>query len=50
MPAAVPARRLKTSQVGAGLPPGTRVAHKTGAITAVLRDGGIVNPPRRTPT
>jgi len=29
-------------KIPAGLPPGTRVAHKTGEITAVSHDGGIV--------
>jgi beta-lactamase class A len=33
----------------AGLPPGTRVAHKTGSITAVLHDAAIVYPQGKTP-
>jgi len=33
----------------AGLPPGTRVAHKTGEITAVSHDAAIVYPPGRQP-
>jgi beta-lactamase class A len=37
------------STIPAGLPPGTRVAHKTGEITAVSHDGGIVYPPGRAP-
>ncbi len=36
-------------KIPAGLPPGTRVAHKTGEITAVSHDGGIVYPPGRAP-
>jgi len=36
-------------KIPAGLPPGTRVAHKTGEITAVSHDGGIVYPPGRSP-
>ena len=36
-------------KIPAGLPPGTRVAHKTGEITAVSHDGGIVYPPARAP-
>ncbi|MFL5594580.1 MAG: serine hydrolase [Gemmatimonadaceae bacterium] len=31
-------------KIPAGLPPGTRVAHKTGEITAVSHDAGIVYP------
>lgn len=37
------------AKIPAGLPPGTRVAHKTGEITAVSHDGGIVYPPGRSP-
>ena len=33
----------------AGLPPGIRVAHKTGDITAVSHDAAIVYPPGRQP-
>lgn len=36
-------------QIPAGLPPGVRVAHKTGQITGVHHDGGIVYPPDRAP-
>ena len=35
--------------IPAGLPPGTRVAHKTGWITAIQHDGAIVHPPGRPP-
>lgn len=35
--------------IPAGLPPGTRVAHKTGWITGIRHDGGIVFPPGRAP-
>jgi beta-lactamase class A len=31
------------------LPPGTRVAHKTGSITQIYHDAGIVYPPQRKP-
>jgi beta-lactamase class A len=33
-------------EIPAGLPPGTRVAHKTGEITGVLHDAAVVFPPR----
>ena len=36
-------------KIPAGLPPGTRVAHKTGEITAVSHDAAIVFPPGRRP-
>jgi beta-lactamase class A len=36
-------------EIPAGLPTGTRVAHKTGSITATLHDAGIVYPPGRAP-
>jgi beta-lactamase class A len=36
-------------EIPAGLPPGTRVAHKTGSITAVLHDAAIVYPAGRPP-
>jgi beta-lactamase class A len=36
-------------KIPAGLPPGTRVAHKTGEITAVSHDAAIVYPPDRKP-
>lgn len=35
--------------IPAGLPPGTRVAHKTGSITGIQHDGAIVFPPDRPP-
>ncbi|MDO8500496.1 MAG: serine hydrolase [Gemmatimonadaceae bacterium] len=37
------------SKIPAGLPPGTRVAHKTGEITAVSHDAAIIYPPGRKP-
>ncbi len=37
------------SQIPAGLPAGTRVAHKTGSITATRHDAGLVYPPGRAP-
>lgn len=36
-------------EIPAGLPPGTKVAHKTGWITGVLHDAAIVYPPGRKP-
>jgi beta-lactamase class A len=36
-------------KIPAGLPPGIRVAHKTGEITAHSHDAGIVYPPGRKP-
>jgi beta-lactamase class A len=36
-------------EIPAGLPPGTRVAHKTGCITATQHDAGLVYPPGRAP-
>jgi beta-lactamase class A len=36
-------------EIPAGLPPGTRVAHKTGQITGVLHDAAIVYPAGRAP-
>lgn len=36
-------------QIPAGLPPGTRVAHKTGSITAIMHDAAIVYPEDRDP-
>jgi beta-lactamase class A len=36
-------------KIPAGLPPGTRVAHKTGEITAVSHDAAIIYPPERKP-
>ena len=35
--------------IPAGLPPGTRVAHKTGSITGVLHDAAIVYLPNQSP-
>jgi beta-lactamase class A len=37
------------TEIPAGLPPGTRVAHKTGQITGVLHDAAIVYPAGRGP-
>jgi beta-lactamase class A len=36
-------------EIPAGLPPGTRVAHKTGWITGVSHDAALVYPPGRNP-
>lgn len=36
-------------EIPAGLPPGTKVAHKTGWITATLHDAALVYPPSRPP-
>ena len=36
-------------EIPAGLPAGTRVAHKTGWITGVLHDAAVVYPPGRKP-
>jgi beta-lactamase class A len=38
-----------SAEIPAGLPKGTRVAHKTGFITGVLHDAAIVYPERRPP-
>ncbi len=38
-----------SAEIPAGLPPGTRVAHKTGWITGVLHDAAIVYPEGRSP-
>jgi len=38
-------RQEFNDEIPAGLPPGTRVAHKTGQITGVLHDAAIVYPP-----
>lgn len=46
---AVLLRQEFNSEIPAGLPPGTRVAHKTGWITATTHDAAIVYPPRRAP-
>ena len=37
------------TQIPAGLPPGTRMAHKTGSITATRHDAGLVYPPGKAP-
>ena len=37
------------TEIPAGLPPGTRVAHKTGQITGILHDAAIVYPVGRGP-
>jgi beta-lactamase class A len=37
------------NEIPAGLPPGTRVAHKTGQISGVLHDAAIVYPSGRAP-
>lgn len=42
-------RQEFNDEIPAGLPPGTRVAHKTGSITGVLHDAAIVYPPNRKP-
>jgi beta-lactamase class A len=42
-------RQEFSAEIPAGLPPGTRVAHKTGWITGVLHDAAIVYPPNRKP-
>ena len=36
-------------EIPAGLPPHTRMAHKTGSITATLHDAGLVYPGHRAP-
>ena len=36
-------------RIPAGLPPGVKVAHKTGDITAIAHDAAIVYPPGRSP-
>ncbi len=40
------ARQKFNERLPAGLPPGTRVAHKTGSITRIQHDAGIVFRPR----
>jgi beta-lactamase class A len=42
-------RQEFSAEIPAGLPPGTRVAHKTGWISGVLHDAAIVYPPNRKP-
>lgn len=42
-------RQEFNDEIPAGFPPGTRVAHKTGWITATTHDAAIVYPPGRAP-
>jgi beta-lactamase class A len=42
-------RQEFNTEIPAGVPPGTPVAHKTGWITATTHDAAIVYPPRRAP-
>jgi beta-lactamase class A len=42
-------RQQFNDEIPAGLPPGTKVAHKTGSITAHLHDAAIVYPPGGSP-
>jgi beta-lactamase class A len=42
-------RQEFNEEIPAGLPPGTRVAHNTGWITATTHDAAIVYPPGRSP-
>ncbi len=42
-------RQEFNDEIPAGLPPGTKVAHKTGWITATTHDAAIVYPPGRDP-
>lgn len=42
-------RQEFNTEIPAGLPAGTKVAHKTGWITGVLHDAAIVYPPSRPP-
>ena len=42
-------RQEFNDEIPAGLPKGTKVAHKTGFITGVLHDAAIVYPPGRSP-
>ena len=42
-------RQEFSAEIPAGLPPGTKVAHKTGWITGVLHDAAIVYPSNRKP-
>ena len=46
---AILGRQEFNDEIPAGLPPGTKVAHKTGSITAVLHDAAIVYPAGRSP-
>jgi beta-lactamase class A len=47
--AGILARQAFDQGIPAGLPAGTRVAHKTGWIEGIEHDGGIVYPPGRAP-
>ena len=42
-------RQEYNEEIPAGLPPGTRVAHKTGWISATTHDAAIIYPPSRAP-
>jgi beta-lactamase class A len=42
-------RQEFNEEIPAGLPPGTRVSHKTGSITGVLHDAALVYPAGRGP-
>ena len=42
-------RQEFNDEIPAGLPPGTRVAHKTGSITGVLHDAALVYLPNQAP-
>ena len=46
---AILARQEFTEMIPAGLPPGTRVANKTGNITRIAHDAALVYPPDRAP-
>lgn len=46
---AIMGRQEFNDEIPAGLPPGTRVAHKTGSITGVLHDAAIVYPAKGGP-
>jgi beta-lactamase class A len=46
---AILSRQEFNDEIPAGLPPGTRVAHKTGQITGHLHDAAIIYPPHRRP-
>jgi beta-lactamase class A len=46
---AILSRQEFNDEIPAGLPPGTRVAHKTGSITAVLHDAAVVYPQGKSP-
>ncbi|MBW3572467.1 MAG: class A beta-lactamase-related serine hydrolase [Gemmatimonadetes bacterium] len=46
---AILGRQQFTEMIPAGLPPGTRVANKTGNITRIAHDAAIVYPPGRAP-